>query len=535
MTVEAAHFVGISYSEFQSLYFNGGITLHAGRLAKVRLGPDGQPAPDCVGVDTLLGRLPQLPLDDEEGVILLELCDPTSSSALRTSPSDPTSVVIPVGAVHRLLGLSKRATRLLESRLQDMGVRIGQPVFNGKARLHWFRRGAERALAGGDSLLATLVVDGDAAINESLRASATRAIWDVDHEDDEADGLSCPVVVPRSCISGIFQYTRHDASAQGDYEYLNDLGHVLRRKMSADHVIEGDGGYRQLCIRLKSELGADAGLHDILSSELLRRFDIKVQADFADLFPARLAAIVLFLRWKQLFQNPDLTIDINRLAAEAARFAGSAGFDAIAQAVWLLGCYAGHERVAHLRYAANPDAYPWYGGPKLDIVRCSRSAPDNDIAAAPEPDAICTATNDTAGTDAVAPADPAVPATNDASPADTPEEPGQERADAEGAVSAENRCAESVAAPAAPGTDTSGSADLFSESTRADSDPAPEQAASASLEQSGATTGSRDGPAGGSNDESVPHTGAGRKQAGPVRSDPKRTSTRRKKGAKDGS
>ena len=126
---------------------------------------------------------------------------------------------------------------------------------------------------------------------------------------------------------------------------------------------------------IKRQSDGAVALADILRGADVR--DLAVQLERAtDRFPAGLGSLVLFCRWKECFHKWREGVDVEALAKEAgALVAGDVDFRSVAESLWLLGCFAGHERVAHPRYAADADAYPWFSGPALSLSRIRRPAP----------------------------------------------------------------------------------------------------------------------------------------------------------------
>ena len=66
-------FVGVTYSEFLSWYSYGELRIGSSRVVELETTPDGSPDPESPHVPNLLERVPQLNLDDEEGILLIQL------------------------------------------------------------------------------------------------------------------------------------------------------------------------------------------------------------------------------------------------------------------------------------------------------------------------------------------------------------------------------------------------------------------------------------------------------------------------------
>ena len=65
--------VGVTYGEFQSWYNYGEIRILYNRLVHLKTTPEGGLDPESPHLSTLLERIPQLNLEDEEGILLIQL------------------------------------------------------------------------------------------------------------------------------------------------------------------------------------------------------------------------------------------------------------------------------------------------------------------------------------------------------------------------------------------------------------------------------------------------------------------------------
>ena len=172
--------VGVTYTEFQSWYNYGEMRICSSRVVDLETTPDGTPEPESPHVLTLLERIPQLSLQDEEGVLLIQLkpLDIERDNYEILSPIDIFhTTYLPIECIQRVIPLTERAFRILETRVGSWGVKISPAYFHKQVRETWFRFGVRKALRGGDSLVSTLFEKGLQIIDETLRKAVEFGIW----------------------------------------------------------------------------------------------------------------------------------------------------------------------------------------------------------------------------------------------------------------------------------------------------------------------------------------------------------------------
>ena len=116
-------FVGVTYGEFQSLYHYGRGKVAGDRVVGMKMKRDGTFSAGKRGVGRLLERLPQLMLDDQEGILILEL------KPRESVPKSAAVVEVVIGDVRNVIPTTRRAKRILEPRLQSLGLELDRPRF----------------------------------------------------------------------------------------------------------------------------------------------------------------------------------------------------------------------------------------------------------------------------------------------------------------------------------------------------------------------------------------------------------------------
>ncbi len=154
-------------------------------------------------------------------------------------------------------------------------------------------------------------------------------------------------------------------------------------KGCADRQQQDDGFLKQYRDAARSnfteKFGGCSRLPEVLGDVSFVRVAEATQAGFPGGFPTSLSTLVVFLHWKDLFHKAGDQIDVDRLAEDVPEFLKAIGFEATVAAVWLLGCFAGYERVVPAVYAADAHAYPWYSGTPLRIEKISKPVTEQPV------------------------------------------------------------------------------------------------------------------------------------------------------------
>ena len=353
-------FVGVTYGEFQSLYHYGRGRVAGDRVVGMKMKRDGTFSTGKRGIGRLLERLPQLMLDDQEGILILELKP-------RESVPKSTVVEVVIGDVRNVIPTTRRAKRILAPRLQSLGLELDRPRFESPVLEQWSGRNIENAIDGGRELCRLLFGDGGCA-DEKLRAAVEAAIRQVDRQEGqnvEEDGAA-------TWIPAAFQFTRHDPYEYGSINYLMDSGKVLT-KVSWPEESNGVERCREVVRAMIGRRTAISTLADVARDAEVVNLAAELEEAAPGCFPSGFRSLVIFCRWKELFHRWREAVDAEALTAEARELiAADVDYWSVRESLWLLGCFAGHDRVAHLRYAA--EGHPWWCGPKLSISKIAGPA-----------------------------------------------------------------------------------------------------------------------------------------------------------------
>jgi hypothetical protein len=378
--------VSVTYGEFQSWYNYGELRLTAERVIHLEQMEDGIADVKSPHVALLMERLPQLSLEDEEGLLIVQLA-PSSGERQAADLSfgvDRRVICLSVSRIRRVFPLTERSRRILEPRLSALGVNLEAPHFQEKVRLAWFERGVRRALRGGDALAGVYFEEWSSEISMELRFSINSGIWLLDHKDDPlTEEISELDILGRTWVSDAFSFTRYKPYKKnnGAFDYLLDAGVVL--KNCAERQQQGDGFLEQFRNVAKNDLAKNfssrARMPEVFADVSFIQISKETQEGFPEAFPASLGTLVAFLYWKDLFHKDGEQIDVDRLTKDVPEFLSAIGFEATVAAVWLLGCFAGYERVVPAVYAADAHAYPWYSGTPLYIEKISRPVAEEPV------------------------------------------------------------------------------------------------------------------------------------------------------------
>lgn len=363
-------FVGVTFGELAAWHASGETRLLRGRLIDV---PTDTKAParsvrDGFPVRTLLQRLPPLSLDDEEGVLIVRL----ASGQLSDDDEDSQLVRISMDLVEKVVPLTERARQILILRLEDYGITPEKAWFEDEFRELSYKRRVQSSIRAGNDLVGIFAPSTQQATTNRLEGAAARAlaIKDFDGAVAVSDG---PASVPETWIAFAFGWTRHKPYDRGALNHLFDAGTVLKELQAKNGaVISTDAvdAFRRSAKLILEKLGDRARIDEILGCQEFDSAAHEIEAAAPDAFPAGLCALVLYLRWQEQFHNAGSSIDIGRLSDDLGRLTPINHRNVLA-AVWLLGYYAGCERVAPLAYAAHA-RFRWFHGQRLVVHGADR-------------------------------------------------------------------------------------------------------------------------------------------------------------------
>lgn len=371
---ELSEVVSVTYGEFQAWYNYGEIRLAAQRLALLddsEFSEESRSATSPI-VSALLGRIPQLSLDDEEGVLLVRLrARNTELAPLGNGQLDAQTVLVQIGDVEEVIPLTDRARRILEPRLHAFGLRLSPAYFEADAQEALGLRGVRRARRGGDALVELLFDVKLDCIHDTYGRSARFAIRLLDNRSQVDRAQTHDPDDLEKWVSFAFGYTRHDPYDLGNLGYLMDAGIILKDLWERDSQGAPDlERYREIIKQMKRRRQPADGLNVILDEDLIADYSENLSAQGARAFPDGLAPLVMFLRWKDVFHKNGNSVDFDILFTETQTLVDSIGSRPTAVAVWLLGCFVGYECIAPEIYRAGGEkVYPWYSGPVRRIQK----------------------------------------------------------------------------------------------------------------------------------------------------------------------
>jgi hypothetical protein len=367
-------FVGVTFGELAAWHASGETRLLRGRLIDV---PADNKATalfvrDGFPVRALLQRLPPLSLDDEEGVLIVKL----ASGQLSDDDEDSQLVRISMDLVEGVVPLTERARQILIVRLEDYGITPAEAWFEREFRVLSYERRVQSSIRAGNDLVRIFAPGIQPATAHRLEGAAARAL-EIKDFDGAVAASDDPASVPGTWIAFAFGWTRHKPYDRGTLNHLFDAGVVLRElqaKKGAAISTDAMDAFRSSAKSILKKLGDRARIDEILRCQDFDSAAHEIEAAAPDAFPAGLRALVLYLRWQEQFHNAGSSIDIRRLSDDLARL--PIDHEDVLAAVWLLGYYAGCERVAPLVYAADRVRFRWFRGKPLVVPAADASISD---------------------------------------------------------------------------------------------------------------------------------------------------------------
>jgi hypothetical protein len=350
--------LAVTYGEIQSWYRYGEIKVNSNRIAYIGLTDLGAFDTDSSAINSLLDNSPQLSFDDEEGILLIQLTAPSK----RVSLSEYDSLIIKFIDIEKIIPLTDRAKRILESRLSDFNINLSEPFFEKQVNQMWFGRRLRDALLGGDALVELLFNDAEQYINEPLRNSIAHPIKEIDYGDAEINLDR----YKKTWLSKAFSYSRGKPPKLGSFDYFVDFGTILKEFISED-----DSKYiKKYKDKLKEPHSkykeSESKIDVLLCDRSLSEASVYLLDKLPLAFPAPIEGLILFLKFRQNFIDADQLIDPELLSEELKEYS-KIDFSYKVIGVWLLGCYAGFQRISPIIYAANSEKIAFYRGEKLLI------------------------------------------------------------------------------------------------------------------------------------------------------------------------
>lgn len=363
--------VGVTFGELSAWHASGDTRLLRGRIIDFPdSGDNGLPRLDVYAVRMLLRRLPPLSLDDEEGVLVVWL----GQNHLQSDDQDSQLVRIAVSQVEGVIPLTARARRILAGRLEPSGIALQEAWFEEEFRIHSCGLRVESATRAGNELVKLfLPCFQEGLIDTNLGKSAALALALKDF-DGVVPGSHEPSSVSESWVSSAFEWVRPAPYEYGALNHLLDAGGVLKKLHEKDQLVVNEvvlNQFRNVAKSMRDELGDRATLVTVLGDEKFVGAAKLLQAKAPDAVPSGLSVLVLFLRWSEHFHRAGSNIRLESVSADLVELQSSVNRADVVAALWLLGFYAGSERVMPLAYAAGGARYPWFHGTRLDVAPLS--------------------------------------------------------------------------------------------------------------------------------------------------------------------
>jgi hypothetical protein len=342
------NFLAVSYSEFQCLYNFGTVSVISSRLTSIPLNDSGDPVDDPHCSATMLGRSPAYSPNDEEGILLLSI----SEFATAAGPSgylDPVLLSVSFSSVIQVVPLCERSFRILNGRLRDMGITLSQPFFANSARVHRMKKIKQSSLRAGAALVDLLSGGNCEPLPDKITMALGLALYKVEYPNNELFDSSVEQD-DESILPTIFGYTRHEAAHNTNTDCFEDLGLCLNGQYGKDAPVVTDYRKAWSDVRARAQK-TGSSVADVVRDERFCKALYKIAEKYDQYFPIHPLSISVFLKWKDQFHRSDGFLDLPSLREECQSVAELVGRQVVEHALWLIGCYIGHDRMAILLYS----------------------------------------------------------------------------------------------------------------------------------------------------------------------------------------
>jgi len=363
-------FLAITYSELQSWHRHGEIQVNSSRISYIEPMDSGSFDTDSLAINSLLDSSPQLSFEEEEGILLIQFITPSRGA----EHSEYDSLIIKFFDIEKIIPLTSRAKRLLIDRLTDFNIILSDPFFEKQVHQMWFDRRLRDSHLGGDALVEVFFNDAEQCIDELLRNSVAYAIKDIDYSDIEInlDNYS------KTWLYKAFSFSRTRDSDHGSLGYFIDFGIIFR-----DSILEDDNVFRKeykaQFLNLKNKFeGSEPKLDVLLCDKHITEASEYLLEKLPSFFCVPIEALILFIKFKENFINAGQYINPELLSQELTEYS-KIDFSHKVIATWLLGCYAGFQRISPIIYAANSQKIKFYKGESLLINKIDKHRLESDL------------------------------------------------------------------------------------------------------------------------------------------------------------
>jgi hypothetical protein len=254
--------------------------------------------------------------------------------------------------------------------LSDFNIDLSEPFFEKQVNQMWFTRRLRDAHLGGDALIKLLFNSAEQCINESLYDSIAYPIKEIDFSDIEInlDGYR------KTWLSKTFSYVRGRPSRHESLDYFIDFGSILKGFVSNDDsecLEKYRDKFKEINAKYKE---SKPGIDVLLCDKSLSEVSIYLLEKLPLAFPAPVEAFILFLKFREEFIDAEQLINPEELSQKLKKYS-KVDFSHKVVATWLLGCYAGFQRISPIVYATNSDKIEFYTGEALSISKIGRHDP----------------------------------------------------------------------------------------------------------------------------------------------------------------
>jgi len=363
-------FLAITYSELQSWHRHGEIQVNSSRISYIEPMDSGSFDTDSSAINSLLDSSPQLSFEEEEGILLIQFITPSRGA----EHSEYDSLIIKFFDIEKIIPLTTRAQRLLVDRLTDFNIILSDPFFEKQVHQMWFDRRLRDSHLGGDALVEVFFNDAEQCIDELLRNSVAYAIKDIDYSDIEInlDNYS------KTWLYKAFSFSRTRDSDHGSLGYFIDFGIIFKASILEDeNELLKEFKAKLLNIREKYK-ETEPKLEVLLCDKHVTKVSEHLLEKLPTFFCVPIEALLLFIKFKENFIKAGQHINPELLRQDLTEYS-RIDFSHKVIATWLLGCYAGFQRISPIIYAANSQKIKFYKGESLLINKIDKHLLVSDL------------------------------------------------------------------------------------------------------------------------------------------------------------
>ena len=354
-------FLTVAYGEFQALYLEGDIYIHPDRIHQIGMDSAGSVDIYDRRFAMLLQCLPQLSLNEEEGILLLQLIGKSNTGSHHFQ--------LPMSRVKCVSALSEKAQKLLAQRLESFGMDVAKLSSDGPFQHVLDSRKSELSVRGGEELVQLLFKQPDDAmlrvLSRVFRETPNNGIGQSEVDDAQWSGW-----LAEAC-----RYVRSDPYEKGDVEFIADARKALEkaakthgRPFNYEPISKDLSDNTRTLMRQKPSLEKLLSNPDVCNA--IGRFELEFKQE-AQLEHAFTALTVFFFLKRTCFEKQRRELNFDLLLKGVGKLANSDHFSAVQTSVWLLGSHLGFDSIAKYVYAADADRFSWFVGERPSFNKIS--------------------------------------------------------------------------------------------------------------------------------------------------------------------